>query len=108
MAETMLSKFYNALQSVVVVFTLSLAVTSLPCAGAADLLVGNLSDNSIKRFDGITGAFLGNFVAPGAGGLSTPGYFIFGPDGNLYVSSIGNDSVKRYNGTTGAYINDFV
>jgi len=74
----------------------------------ADLLVGDLSDNSIKRYDGITGAFLGDFVAPAAGGLSGPTYYTFGPDGNLYVGSINTGSIKRYNGITGVYIDDFV
>lgn len=79
----------------------------LPCAKATDLLVSS-TDNSIKRFDGTTGALLSTFVAPGAGGLSGPGNFIFGPDSNLYVSSNGTGSVKRFNGATGSYIDDFV
>ncbi len=77
-------------------------------ANAQSLLVGNLTDNSIKQYDGTTGAYLGNFVAPGSGGLNLPTYFIFGLDGNLYVSNNRDGSVKRYNGKTGAYIDDFV
>jgi hypothetical protein len=77
-------------------------------ANAQSLLVGNLTDNSIKQYDGTTGAFLGNFVAPGSGGLYGATFFIFGLDGNLYVSSGYNSTVKRYNGKTGAYIDDFV
>jgi streptogramin lyase len=86
----------------------------VPAARAADrdLLVGTMpwdgaiNQGSIQRFDGTTGAFLGYFVSPGAGGLNAPLFFVFGPDGNLYVSAAA--SVKRYNGTTGAYIDDFV
>ena len=74
---------------------------------AADLLVGS-TDNSIRRYDGTTGALKGYFVTPGAGGLNTPTNAIFGPDGNLYVGSLYTHSVKRYKGTTGAYIDDFV
>jgi streptogramin lyase len=99
-------------QSVIEVARVAL-VSFLACSGivpgaqAADLLVST-TGNGISRFDGTTGASLGYFVSPGAGGLSGPGNFIFGPDGNLYVSSNGTASVKRYDGVTGAYINDFV
>jgi DNA-binding beta-propeller fold protein YncE len=47
------------------------------------------------------------FVAPGSGGLSSPGGITLGPDGNLYVAS-NNGAVLRYNGTTGAYVSTFV
>ena len=87
---------------------LALSLVCVPAARAGSLLVGYLDDSSIKKFDGTTGAYLGNFVAPGAGGLSQESFFIFGPDGNLYVSSINTGSVKRYAGTTGAYLGDFV
>ena len=70
---------------------------------AADLLVAG--PTTIKRYDGSTGAFLGDFVLPGpfnAHGL------LFGLDGDLYVNDTNSDSVQRYNGQTGTYINDFV
>ena len=64
--------------------------------------------SSVKRFHGTTGAFLGNFVAPGSGGLNGPRDLIFGPDGNLYVSSSRTDNVLRYSGWNGAFIDEFV
>lgn len=88
--------------------TLTFGCISAMAQTNSGLLVGNVTDSSIKRYDGTTGAFVGNFVAPGSGGLNLPTYFIFGPDGNLYVSSNRDGSVKRYNGKTGAYIDDFV
>jgi DNA-binding beta-propeller fold protein YncE len=39
----------------------------------------------ILRFDGKTGAYLGVFVANGAGGLRTPGGIAFGTNGDLFV-----------------------
>jgi len=37
-----------------------------------DLFVTSSGDDSIKRYAGATGAFLGTFVTPGSGGLDTP------------------------------------
>jgi hypothetical protein len=45
---------------------------------------GNLyvSDvGAVKRYDGVSGAFLGDFVPPRSGGLSTPGGLTFTPPG---------------------------
>src|SRR5438034_1391804 len=78
--------------------------------------VGNVAQGgtAIRRYNGLTGAFLGVFVAPGAGGMTQPGdpqFFVFGPDGNLYVASAennGNGSVLRYDGHTGAFLGAFV
>ncbi len=61
---------------------------------ATDMLVGGYFDNTVRRFDGTTGASKGNFVAPGAGGLSGPTGFAFGPDGNFYIASIFNGVIK--------------
>ncbi len=51
-----------------------------------DLLVGSSESDSILRYDGVTGAFLGEF-ASGAG-LDRPLGFTIGPDANLYVSGM--------------------
>jgi DNA-binding beta-propeller fold protein YncE len=77
----------------------------VPTARAApqDLLVTSFNTNSVKRYDGATGAYLGEFVS--AGGLD-PRAVTFGPDGNLYVGSA-NPNIKRYDGTTGAFIDVF-
>ena len=67
-----------------------------------DLLVASQNTHSVKRYDGATGAYLGDFVA--AGGQMNPRGMSFGPDGNLYVggSSYGAPgSIRRFDGTTG-------
>jgi DNA-binding beta-propeller fold protein YncE len=68
----------------------------------------SFNSNEVKRYNGKTGAFLGTFVAAGAGGLNGPTGLAFGPDGNLYVSSNATDEVLRYNGKTGAFIDTFI
>jgi DNA-binding beta-propeller fold protein YncE len=74
-----------------------------PLSFAADLL-----SNTVLRYNGQTGASVGQFVTPGSGGLSAPWGVVFGPDGNLYVSSGLNDRVLRYDGQTGQFVNTFV
>jgi hypothetical protein len=66
------------------------------------------NSNAVARFHGQTGAYLGNFVAPGSGGLSLPIDLAFGPNGDLFVASFNNNKVARFNGSTGAYLSDFV
>jgi DNA-binding beta-propeller fold protein YncE len=74
-------------------------------------------NSTIHRFDGVTGAFLGEFVNRGQGGLYNAGDLVFGPDGNLYVANhtdvfpdvpFSSNSIKRYDGRTGAFLGDFV
>ena len=74
---------------------------------SADLFVSAASANSVMRFDGNTGNFLGNFVAPNSGGLGDPQGIAFGPDNNLYVASHTSRNVLRFNGQTGAFIDVF-
>ena len=50
-----------------------------------DLLVSVAFNDSVLRFDGITGSFVGVFAA--GAGLDFPEGLKFGADGNLYVSS---------------------
>jgi DNA-binding beta-propeller fold protein YncE len=76
-------------------------------AANPDLLVSS-SGGGILRYERLTGAFLGAFVAAGSGGLGEPRGLVFGPDGNLYVSSLSTSQVLRYNGQTGAFIAAFV
>ena len=71
-------------------------------------------EGRVARFDGTTGAYLGDFVPLGSGGLSVPTQLVFGPSVedsgrlDLYVVSTGTDSVLRYDGTTGAFLGEFV
>jgi hypothetical protein len=62
----------------------------------------------VVEFDPVSGAFLGNFVTTGSGGVSAPIGVEFGPDNDLYLASLNTDSVKAYDGTTGAFVGDFV
>ncbi|KKS44676.1 MAG: hypothetical protein UV05_C0002G0008 [candidate division CPR1 bacterium GW2011_GWA2_42_17] len=93
--------------SVAIVLVLLIGLTSQSNAAVQDLLVANEAGNSVLRYDGITGAALGAFVAAGSGGLTSPEDIKFGSDGNLYVACY-SGTIKKYNGTTGAYIGNFV
>jgi len=54
-----------------------------------------------------SGAYLGEFVSSGEGGLAGEQDLEFGPDGNLYVMShiaLGSDSIWKFDGTTGEFL----
>src|ERR1035437_5447525 len=76
------------------------------CAGCRVHEVFSSGTNSVLRYDGGTGAFLGTFAS--GGGLIQPYGIVFGPDGNLYVAGTHSSSVVRYNGVTGVFIDVFV
>lgn len=71
-----------------------------------DLFVGNESsqgpgsNGGIQRYDGVTGASLGQLVDSGSRGLA------FGPDGHLYVSTLFG-TVTKWDGTTGAFLGTY-
>jgi DNA-binding beta-propeller fold protein YncE len=79
-----------------------------------DLYVVSFGTQSVLRFDGTTGAYLGEFVPSGSGGLDGPALIAFGPGGDLFVSDFYSDdpAVIRYQGpsgqTPGAFIDQFV
>ena len=60
------------------------------------------------RYNGTNGAFVDTFVAANSGGLSTPEYLRFGPDGHLYVPSWSGDNVMKFDRTTGASLGAIV
>ncbi len=78
-----------------------------PVHATRDLLVSDPSTQSVRRFDGQTGAAKGNFVATSAGGLQTPRGLVVGPSGDLYVAAASNSRVKRYSMLDGSFLGDF-
>lgn len=105
----------RSLREILAVVAMLGGVTSAAHAAPQDLLVTSQLTDSVLRYDGVTGAFLGLFVTPGSGGLDSPRGTLFGPDGNLYVSmgtlpngaDLPQSRVIRYDGATGALIGDF-
>jgi len=73
-----------------------------------DLYISSDVNEVVLEYDGRTGAFLGEFVSAGSGGLSGHRGVTLGPDGALYISSSDNDRVLRYDGRTGRFLNTFV
>ncbi len=68
----------------------------------SDVAVGR-----VLRYQGASGAFMGDFIVPGAGGLTRPQELQFGPDGALYVDRGVGGRILRYDGQTGAFIDTF-
>ena len=73
------------------------------------LHIGDTSDDTVKRFDAVTGRFLGTFVTSGSGGLNGPRGIIFDHIGNLLASNQNveqpqNGNVLKYSGETGAFL----
>ncbi|MBL7684139.1 MAG: T9SS type A sorting domain-containing protein [Flavipsychrobacter sp.] len=70
------------------------------------VLVTGVNNSTIKRYDGITGAFLGNFSTGYI--LSLPTKMCYGPDSLIYVTQWGADSDKvvRFN-LQGAFVDEF-
>ncbi len=82
-----------------------------PPARADSLYIGDGDDNSVKRFDAKTGHFLGNFVAPGSGGLDGPRGMIFLENRLLVVNQNANEDfageILRYR-SNGSFLNALV
>ena len=87
---------------------------SVEDSGRLDLYVLSSFTNSVLRYHGTTGNFMGEFVASGSGGVEGPATMTFGPDGDLYVANFYSSdlSVKRFEGpsgpTPGAFVHTFV
>lgn len=82
--------------------TLTLAPTELN-----DLYISNSKGNSVVVIDEVTGELIGNFIAPGVGGLGDTQEMIINSEGNFLVTGFSNTAIKLYNGATGAFIRDF-
>lgn len=85
--------------------------------GAAYLLAGNLPDaplparllvagwnsHNLLAYAAATGEDLGQLVAGGTGGLTSPHSIHLGPDGLLYVTSVGTNQVLTFHPRSGAF-----
>ncbi len=71
------------------------------------LYVSNGVGDSISRYDGQTGAFLGYLVSPGAYGLDAPIGLTLGPSGDVYVASFPTNRIFRVNTATGSLVSIF-
>ncbi len=66
-----------------------------------------LSPGRVLRFNTQTGAFLGEFVGPGSGGLKTPNSLAL-LGAHVYVTDASSNNVLRYTKATGAFVDVFV
>jgi DNA-binding beta-propeller fold protein YncE len=60
--------------------------------------------NTIQRYNGTTGAFMGTFATGPINGVRD----IVFHNGSMYVASEGTNQILQYNATTGAYVGVFV
>lgn len=76
------------------------------------LYIGDVSDNTVKRFNAVTGEFHDAFVTSGSGGLNGPIGLIFNHKSKLLVSNQNfgseNGNVLKYHGKTGAFLDELV
>jgi len=79
--------------------------------GNAGSSAGNRGE-AVLQYDGVSGRFVGVFVAAGSGGLLLPMGLVFGPNGNLFVVDQppggGLSAVFEYDGFTGDLVQVFV
>lgn len=71
------------------------------------ILVSSALDDRVVEFDR-TGAYVGDLVGAGSGGLAYPTGLLLMPGGNLLVSSRDTNSVLEYDVANGVYVGDFV
>ena len=86
---------------------MQVTVNSATSMGIYDLFVASQNTNSVKRYNGITGAYMGNFVAPGSGGLNAPQEVAWGPDGHMYVTGFFTPYLMKYDSANGNYLGQF-
>ncbi len=96
------------LDAVVPVGREGIAITCCATFGPDDnLYVSDPFGSRVVRFNGLTGAFIDVFVAPGSGGLQIPLVLLFHGD-HLYVGDPGAHEIRRYDAKTGTYVDTFV
>lgn len=76
--------------------------------GADEHLYVTRGANGVRRFNGVTGEFIDDFVPADPSGAIVQFIPVLGPDGHLYVSDRGAArAIRRYNGRTGVLMADF-
>lgn len=108
-ASTRTPMFFGAILLMGLALQVSVA-SKLATAGT--ILVSDRATNSVLKFDGNSGAFLGALIEPPtSGGLYAPTSMTIGFNGDLFVTSVntntGNAQILRYNPTTGAFLGVF-
>ena len=73
---------------------LAAAASVLAPSAHANLLVSSFATNEVIQYNGTTGAYIGAFVAAGAGSLSGPMGLAY-KSGNLFVASSGTGQIGR-------------
>lgn len=73
-----------------------------------NLYVTSFYWDTVLKYHGRTGQYLGTFVPEGAAGLNQPSLIEFRPDGLLYVLSSYDGGVMRFDATTGAFHDTFI
>ena len=68
-----------------------------------NLYVSSYGSNAIKKYDGTTGAYLGNVVTGG----NAPIDVAFGTDGSIYTPTYNSNTVLKVNPTTGAIVQTY-
>ena len=87
-----------------------LLATPLAAETTHRLLLTNTAASNVVAYDSHTGAFLGELIAAGTGGIDDPDSMVIGPDGMLYISSgttLANSAVLRFDPDSGAFIDVF-
>ncbi len=67
---------------------------AVPPAQGFTFLVSSAGNNRVLQFDQ-TGTYVGDYIAPGTGGLAVPLDLTFGPSGSLYLSNRDGDRILR-------------
>jgi MYXO-CTERM domain-containing protein len=84
--------------------------TGIAVGPDGNVYLGDNVNGTVDLFSGTTGSYIGQFVAPGSGGMISPSGLTFGPDGNLYEADDGSGGfgfVNVYSGM-GAFVTQFV
>jgi len=90
-------------RSLIAVTCLVVAAGAAPATAQFDLLVGSWATHSVRKYNPMSGEYLGDLIPPGTAGLSTPDGFD-DRDGILYVASSDTDQILTYDLATGAFL----